>query len=322
VARYVEGVNRQQVTLLPECLEDYIAEDNTVRVVEAFVEELDLAALGFARAAPADTGRPAYHPAVLLKIFIYGYLNRIASSRRLERECQRNVELMWLTGRLAPDFKTIADFRRDSGPAIRKVCSRFVVLCRQLNLFTQAVVAIDGSKFKAVNSRDCNFTPGKIDRRIEQIEQSIQRYLEAVETADRTQPVEAQAKSKRLGEKIERLRERIRQLGQMKEQLQAQDDPQLSTTDPDSRSMTSDGRATGVVGYNVQAAVDTKHHLVVAHEVTNNGSDRGQLANMAQQARRQWARRSCKPLLIEATSVARRSRLARKQASLRTCPSR
>jgi transposase len=273
------------VTLLPECLEDYIAEDNSVRVVEAFVEELNLAALGFARAAPAITGRPAYHPAVLLKIFIYGYLNRIASSRRLERECQRNVELMWLTGRLAPDFKTIADFRRDSGPAIRKVCSQFIVLCRQLNLFTQAVVAIDGSKFKAVNSRDCNFTPTKIDRRVEQIEQSIQRYLEAIDTADRTQPMEAQAKSKRLGEKIQRLRERVRQLGQMKEKLQAQDDPQLSTTDPDSRSMTSDGRATGVVGYNVQAAVDTKHHLVVAHEVTNNGSDRGQLATMALQAR-------------------------------------
>ena len=314
MARYVEGVDRQQVTLLPECLDDYIAEDNTVRVVEAFVEELDLAALGFARAAPADTGRPAYHPAVLLKIFIYGYLNRIASSRRLERECQRNVELMWLTGRLAPDFKTIADFRRDGGPAIRKVFSRFIVLCRQLNLFTRAVVAIDGSKFKAVNSRDCNFTPGKIDRRIEQIEQSIQRYLEAVETADRTQPVEAQAKSRRLGEKIERLRERVRQLGQMKETLQAQDDPQLSTTDPDSRSMTSDGRAIGnahvvvvadfvrrtggnggtvhhdgdAVGNTencIQVAVDTKHHLVVAQEVTNNGNDRGQLAKMAHQAR-------------------------------------
>ena len=182
-------------------------------------------------------------------------------------------------------FKTIADFRRDSGSSIRKVCSRFIVLCRQLNLFTQAVVAIDGSKFKAVNSRDCNFTPGKIDRRIEQMEQSIGRYLEAVETADRTQRLEAQTKSKRLGEKIQRLRERVRQHGQMKETLQAQDDPQLSTTDPDSRSMTSDGRATGVVGCNVQAAVDTKHHLVVAHQVTNNGSDRGQLANMARQAR-------------------------------------
>jgi transposase len=146
MGRFVEGSDRKQVTLLPECLDDYIADDNPVRVVEAFVEELDLEALGFASAAPAATGRPAYHPSVLLKIYIYGYLNRVASSRRLERECQRNVELMWLTGRLAPDFKTIADFRRDSGAAIRKVCREFVVLCRELKLFTQAVVAIDGSK--------------------------------------------------------------------------------------------------------------------------------------------------------------------------------
>jgi transposase len=285
MGRFVEGSDRKQVTLLPECLDDYIAEDNPVRVVEAFVEELDLEGLGFARAAPAVTGRPAYHPSVLLKIYIYGYLNRVASSRRLERECQRNVELMWLTGRLAPDFKTIADFRRDSGAAIRKVCRQFVVLCRELKLFTQAVVAIDGSKFKAVNSRDRNFTPTKIDRRIEQIEQSVQRYLESLETADRTQPPELQAKTRRLTDKIDRLRQRVRQLGELKEQLQSREDQQVSTTDPDSRSMTSDGRATGVVGYNVQAAVDTKHHLIVAHEVTMDGSDRGQLANMADQAR-------------------------------------
>lgn len=285
MGRYVEGSDRKQVTLLPECLDDYIADDNPVRVVEAFVEELDLEVLGFARAAPAVTGRPAYHPSVLLKIYIYGYLNRVASSRRLERECQRNVELMWLTGRLAPDFKTIADFRRDSGAALRKVCRQFLVLCRELKLFTQAVVAIDGSKFKAVNSRDRNFTPTKIDRRIEQIEQSVQRYLESLATADRTQPPELQAKTKRLTEKIDRLRQRVRQLGELKEQLQTREDPQVSTTDPDSRSMTSDGRATGVVGYNVQAAVDTKHHLIVAHEVTKEGSDRGQLANMADQAR-------------------------------------
>ena len=285
MGRYVEGQDRQQVTLLPECLEDYIAEENPVRVVDAFVEELDLQALGFQRATPADTGRPAYHPAVLLKIYIYGYLNRIASSRRLERECQRNVELMWLTGRLTPDFKTIADFRRISGPAIRRVCSQFVLLCRRLNLFTQAVVAIDGSKFKAVNSRDRNFTPTKIDRRVEQIEQSIQRYLEEMETADRTQPTEAGVKAKHLGRKIERLREQMKHLGALKEQLQSQDDQQLSTTDADSRSMTSEGRATGVVGYNVQAAVDPKHHLVVAHEVTNIGNDRGQLTYMALQAK-------------------------------------
>jgi transposase len=283
--RYVEGSDRDQVTLLPECLDDYIAEENPIRAVDAFVEALDLDALGFARAAPASTGRPAYHPGVLLKIYIYGYLNRVASTRRLERECQRNLELMWLTGRLAPDFKTIADFRRHDGPAIRNVCRQFVILCRELKLFTQAVVAIDGSKFKAVNSRDRNFTPNKIDRRIQQIEESVQRYLDALETADRTQPVEVEAKTKRLTQKIDRLRQRVRELTELKAQLETQDDPQVSTTDPDARSMTSDGRRTGTVGYNVQAAVDTKHHLIVAHEVTNVGNDRSQLANMADQAR-------------------------------------
>jgi transposase len=178
--RFIEGEDRSQVTLLPECLDDYIAEDNPVRVVDAYVEELDLQQLGFEGAEPAATGRPAYHPAVLLKIYIYGYLNRIQSSRPLEREAQRNVELMWLTGRLAPDFKTIADFRRDNGAGIRNVCRRFIVLCRDLKLFSEALVAIDGSKFKAVNSRDRNFTPGKIDKRQQQIEESIQRYLNAL----------------------------------------------------------------------------------------------------------------------------------------------
>src|SRR6187397_3169800 len=152
--RFIEGAERSQVTLLPDCLDDYIAEDNPVRVVDAYVEELDLQELGFEGAEPAATGRPAYHPAVLLKIYIYGYLNRIQSSRRLEREAQRNVELMWLTGRLTPDFKTIADFRRDNGAAIRRVCREFIVLCRNLRLFSEAIVAIDGSKFKAVNNRD------------------------------------------------------------------------------------------------------------------------------------------------------------------------
>ena len=204
--RFIEGEDRSQATLLPACLDDYIAEDNPVRAVDAFVEELDLQALGFAGADPAVTGRPAYHPAVLLKLYIYGYLNRVPSSRRLEREAQRNVELMWLTGRLAPDFKTIADFRRANGAGIRNVCRRFVQLCRELKLFTQAIVAIDSSKFKAVNSRDRNFTPNKVDRRQQQIEESIRRYLDALETADRTQPAEVEAKTERLREKIETLR--------------------------------------------------------------------------------------------------------------------
>jgi transposase len=254
--RFVEGEDRTQVTLLPECLDDYIAEDNPVRAIDAFVEELDLKQLGFAGADPAATGRPAYHPAVLLKLYIYGYLNRIPSSRRLEREAQRNVELMWLTGRLAPDFKTIADFRRENGVGIRNVCRRFVQLCRELRLFSQAIVAIDSSKFKAVNSRDRNFTPGKVDKRQQQIEQSIERYLAALETADRTQPAEVEAKTERLREKIKALREQMRRMDSIREELKYQPEEQLSLTDPDARSMISQAKGTGVVGYNVQAVVD------------------------------------------------------------------
>jgi hypothetical protein len=224
-------------------------------------------------------------PAALLKIYIYGYLNRIQSSRRLERECQRNVELMWLTGRLAPDFKTIADFRRDNGNGIRNVCRRFVVLCRHLKLFSQAMVAIDGSKFKAVNSRDRNFTPAKIDKRQQQIEESIQRYLNALETADRTQPAELEAKTERLQDKIKTLREQMRRMDRIKDRLTREPDAQLSLTDRDARSMMSQAKGTGLVGYNVQTAVDTKHHLIVAHEVTKVGHDRAQPSKMALAAR-------------------------------------
>jgi transposase len=294
--RFIEGEDRNQSTLLPEYLDDYISEDNPVRAVDAFVEALDLKALGFESADPAVTGRPSYHPAVLLKIYIYGYLNRIASSRRLEREAQRNLELMWLTGRLAPDFKTIADFRRDNGTGIRNVCRRFVQLCRELRLFSQAIVAIDSSKFKAVNSRDRNFTPSKIDKRQQQIEQSIERYLAALETADRTQPAEVEAKTERLREKIKTLRAQMRRMDAMRQELKRQPDGQLSQTDADARSMISQAKGTGVVGYNVQAAVDTKHHLIVAHEVTNVGSDRAQLTKMANAAREAMDKRRLQAL--------------------------
>jgi transposase len=279
--RFVEGDDRKQVALLPECVDDYIGQDNPVRVIDSFVDELDLAELGFNGTTPALMDRPSYHPGLMLKIYIYGYLNRAPSSRRLERECQRNVELMWLTGRLAPDFKTIADFRRDNGPAIRNVCRRFVELCRGLKLLSSDLVAIDGSKFKAVNSRDRNYTARKIDKRQQQIEESVQRYLDMIETADRTSPTGFDVKTVCLYEKIALLRQRMRELEQIKKQPKNEPERQLSLADPDSRSMTSGGKRTGTVGYNVQTAVDTKHHLIVEHEVTNIGSDQGQLSRMA-----------------------------------------
>ncbi|ERW87456.1 ISPsy6, transposase [Pseudomonas aeruginosa] len=281
--RFIQGECRGQTTLLPESLDDYVADTNPVRVVDVFVDELDLGRLGFDGIVPAETGRPAYHPSVLLKLYIYGYLNRIQSSRRLEREAQRNVELMWLIGRLTPDFKTIANFRKDNGKAIRGVCRQFVVLCQQLGLFAEALVAIDGSKFKAVNNRDRNFTSAKLKRRMEEIESSISRYLTALDTADRQEPAVAQVKAERLRDKIETLKAKMQELKEIEVQLNETPDKQLSLTDPDARSMKT--RGTGMVGYNVQAAVDATHHLIVTHEVTNDGVDRDQLSSMAKQAR-------------------------------------
>lgn len=284
MGRFVEGEDRRQSLLLPESLDDYVTEDNPVRVIEAFIEELDLGALGFEGMAPAATGRPAYHPSTMLKIYLYGYLNRLQSSRRLEREAGRNIELMWLTGRLAPDFKTIANFRRDNGPAIRAVCSQFIELCRRLNLFTKAIVAIDGSKFKAVNNRDKNFTVAKVGKRMEQVEASIARYLNALDRADSEESELTEARTGRLQEKIAGLRRQMQALKAMEQQVHAASGKQVSLTDPDARSMATSGRGTGMVGYNVQTAVDADHHLIVAHEVTNLGHDRTQLEPMASKA--------------------------------------
>src|SRR6204780_3251808 len=269
----------------PHSLKDYVSEENPVRVFGLFGGELDLQKLGFEGVEPALTGRPSYHPEVMLKIYIYGYLNRIQSSRRLEREAQRNIELIWLTGRLAPDFKTIADFRRDNGAAIRAVCSQFVVLCRQLGLFTRAVVAIDGSKFKAVNNRDKNYTVAKVTGRMEQVDASIARYLRALDQADREESDIAEAKSGRLREKIAGLRRQMRALKVMEQTVQDAPDQQVSLSDPDARSMATSGKGTATVGYNVQTAVDAEHHLIVAHEVTNQGYDRHQLTPMAFKAK-------------------------------------
>ena len=284
--RFVEGLDRGQSTLFPECLEDWIGEDNPVWVIDVFVDELDLAELGFSGVDPEMTGRPSYHPSALLKLYIYGYLNRVQSSRRLERDAGRNVEVMWLTGRLVPDHKTIADFRKDNGRAIRKVCVRFVELCREIGLLTKASVAIDGSKFKAVNNRDRNFTRAKVERRRAQLEGSVARYLSQLDTADRQEPSETLAlKTTRLKEKLAKLESEMQRLAAIEKQMLASPDQQISLTDPDARSMATSGRGSGVVGYNVQVAVDTENHLIVTHEVTNVGSDRSQLATVAKDAK-------------------------------------
>jgi transposase len=280
--RFIEAQDRTQTTLLPACLDDYVADDNPARVIEAFVDALDIVKLGFDGAAPKATGRPAYHPTTLLKI--YGYLNRIQSSRRLERETERNLELIWLTGRLTPDFKTIADFRKANGAAIGRVCREFVVLCRSLNLFTEPIVAIDGSKFKAVNNRDKNFTERKLEARQKQLDESVARYLAELDRADREPTLVSEGRVSRIKEKLIKIKEQMQRLNQIGEQMHAAPDQQISLTDPDARSMATSGRGTGMVGYNVQTVVDAKHHLIVAHDVTNQGHDRQQLAPMAELA--------------------------------------
>ena len=285
MAGFVEGIDRAQLSLLPGSLDDWVDKDNPVRVVSAFVDALKLQDLGFETVA-ADIGRPGYHPSALLKLYIYGYLYRVHSSRRLECECNRNLEVMWLLGRLAPDYKTIADFRKDNGTAIKKVCAQFVQLCRKIGLLAKASVAIDGSKFKAVNNRDKNYTVGKIERRRTQLETSVARYLSQLDTADRHEPSEAiTLKKTYLKDKLEKLKSEVEKLDAVEKQVLAAPDRQISLTDPDSRSMATSGRGSGVVGYNVQTAVDTENHLIVAHEVTNVGSDRSQLATTAKAAK-------------------------------------
>jgi transposase len=280
MSKFIEGQDRSQGTLFPERLDDYVEEDSPGRVIDMFIDDLDISGLGF-RTELAATGRPRYHPKTMLKLYVYGYLNRVQSSRRLEVEAQRNIELMWLTGRLAPDFKTIADFRKDNPEAIRLVCREFVMLCKKLNLLSEKLVAIDGSKFKGVNSRDKNFTKAKMKRRLRDVEAAIERYMAQLDEMDRSEPAPDDAKT--LQDKVARLREEMARLKKLEVRMLEAPDQQLSLTDPDARSMNS--RGTGVVGYNVQSAVDAKHHLIVAHEVSQVGSDRRQLARMAKQAK-------------------------------------
>jgi len=284
--RFIEGSDRSQISLFPERLEDYVADDNPVRVVDGFVDQLDLSGLSFRQVDPSVTGRPGYYRSDLLKLHIYGYLNRVQSSRRLEREAARNVEVMWLIGRLVPDHKTIADFRKDNGRGIRKACVQFVTLCRQFGLLANASVAIDGAKFKAVNTRDKNFTKGKLKRRVAQIEDSVARYLGQLDSADRQEASLARTtKIEHLNDKIAKLKEEMERLAEVEKEMLSRPEQQISETDPDARSMATSGRGSGMVGYNVQTAVDIEHHLIVAHEVMNVGTDKSLLSHMAKRTK-------------------------------------
>jgi transposase len=284
MSRFVEGEDRRQPTLLPSCLDDYVSEEQPGAGDRRLRRRAGPGRTGL-RGDVGDHGSAGYHPATLLKLYIYGYLNRVQSSRRLEREAQRNVELMWLTGKLAPDHKTIADFRKDNGPAIQAACAHFVVLCREIGLFSRALAAVDGSKFKAVNTRNRNFTPTKLKKRIEQVAQHIAGYLQDLDTADRLEGDAVDARSAKLKDKIAVLRAQMQALKAMEAQVAASPEGQVSLTDPDARSMATSGRGGGMVGYNVQSVVEAKHHLIVAHDVITTGSDRQQLAAMSKRAK-------------------------------------
>ena len=290
--RFIEGLDRSQTSLLPECIDDYVEQDNPVRAVDAFIDMLDLAAIGF-NVEPEATGRPGYHPTTMLKLYLYGYLNQVQSSRKLEREAGRNLELIWLMGRLKPDFKTIADFRRDNGPAIRKVCRKFIALCRDLDLLDASLVAIDGSKFKAVNAKAKSYTREKLKRRLGEIDAAINRYMgeldRADEVLDKTGMHPVEARLSRVVKKLAHYRKEARTLRAVEQRMNDTGETQVSLTDPDCRAMATTSKQPRIVGYNVQSAVETKHHLIVAHEVTNHGYDRDALSMMAHKARDEMA---------------------------------
>src|SRR6202022_1249865 len=283
---FIRGASRNQVILFPEAVEDYITEDNPVRFIDAFVASLDLAGLGFTHATPAETGRPAYDPGDLLRLYLYGYLHRVRSSRMLERETKVNLEVMWLLGKLRPGGKTIADFRRDNLTGIKAVCREFTLLCRKLKLFGGELVAIDGSKFKAVNNRRRNFNEGRLSKAIQAMDEKISGYLSSLDQADEADPDpdEPTPSAAELREKIKTLQERKAKYQALHEGLKASGAKQVSLTDGDARSMVMHHGSTEV-GYNVQTVVDEKHQLIVEHEVTNDPTDHAHLAEMALRAK-------------------------------------
>ena len=280
---YIEGPAREQQFLFPESIEDYITEENPVRFIDAFVEGLDLAAAGFERSVPASTGRPGYAPGDLLKLYIYGYLNRVRSSRKLERECGRNVEVMWLLRKLRPDYKTIADFRKDNRQAFKAVFKAFNLLCREMGLFGGELIAVDGSKFKGVNNPQRNFTERGVKKELQRMEERLERYLQSLDEADREEGPAEELTAAELQGKIKRLHERRERYEGYLAEMARKGERQLSLTDPDSRAMPKSPKAP--VAYNVQTAVDSKHHLIVAQDVTNEVVDRNLLSTTAQEAK-------------------------------------
>jgi transposase len=282
---YIQGTHRDQFTLLPEALDDYISQENPVRFIDAYVDSLDLDKLGFRHAVLQETGRPPYHPGDLLKLYLYGYLNRVRSSRQLEREAQRNVEVMWLLRRLTPDFKTIADFRRDNRKPIRDVSREFTLFCRRLDLFSGDLVAIDGSKFKAVNRRDRNITKKQLKRLIQKLDEDIDRYLDEMDEADEEEPQEKKLIAEELQQKIDEMKRMREEAKELEKKLDESGQSQISLTDPDSRMMPVSGDRRTDVCYNVQVSVDPKHKLIVDHEVTNAVTDRDLLSHMAKRVK-------------------------------------
>src|SRR5262245_15845381 len=280
---YIYGEDRDQMVMFPEVLDNYITKENPVRFVAEFVGSLDLKKLGFRRAEAKQRGRNAYQPGMLLGLYIYGYLNRIRSSRRLERECQRNVELMWLMRKLTPDHKTIADFRKDNLEPIKRVCREFQYFCKEMNLFGGELIAVDGSKFRAASSKERTFNREKVERARKRVEQEIEDYLRELDEGDEQEKDVRSPTAEELKEKIEELKRRLQKYDRIKEQVKESADGQVSLTDSDSRLMKS--RQGTHAGYNVQAAIDSKHKLIVAHDVTNARSDRGQLTNISMQAK-------------------------------------
>jgi len=285
MSRFIEGEHRQQSTLFPERIEDYISEENPVRVIDVFVDELDLFELGFSSGEPKATGRPAYHPNTMLKVYIYGYLNQVQSSRKLEREANRNFELIWLLEKLAPDFKTIADFRKNNREGIKSACCQFVLLCKRMNMFSESMIAIDGSRFSAVNNRDRNFTKAKIKRRIGAINKSLDRYLSQLETLDRRDQEIPKVKTQHIHKQIDSLKRQMAEVKSIENTIALHPDKQISLTDSDARAMSTNARSSGSLGYNVQTAVDTRRHLIVAHDTSTAMGDRRMLAKMSLKAR-------------------------------------